>query len=127
LDPSNNAYFLPKQPDRVVHLIAHSHCDAGWLFTPEQYYDTWPVATAGGSGGSVRKILNNILELCEADETFHFVWSETIWLRMWWEENAGNSSQQERWRRAVRSGCIEHCGGGMRLFLFLFCFFLSAS
>lgn len=98
------------QATQEVHLIAHSHCDAGWLFTPEQYYDTWPVATAQGSGGSVRSVLNNILHLCETDPTFHFAWSETIWLSMWWKEN--DEVAHNRWRKAVNSGCVEHVGGG---------------
>jgi hypothetical protein len=53
----------PKAP--VYHLIAHSHCDPGWLETLDQYYRR-----------DVAMILSNVVGELTADKSKRFIWAE---------------------------------------------------
>lgn len=48
-----------------AHIIAHSHCDPGWLDTFEGYYQH-----------NVERILNDVLERLSENPTRRFVWAE---------------------------------------------------
>ena len=50
-----------------IHIIAHSHCDPGWLNTFEGYYLS-----------DVKLILDNVLRELSNNENRKFVWSEKI-------------------------------------------------
>lgn len=95
-----------------VHLVPHSHCDAGWLLSAQQYFDEWPHMPPAhtGSGGSVHKILDAVTKALAADATLRFVWAETIWLSKWWPLQ--DSATRATFQRLVDAGQIEFVGGG---------------
>lgn len=33
----------PSAGVKEVFVVPHSHCDAGWLLTAQQYFEKWPV------------------------------------------------------------------------------------
>lgn len=49
----------------TAHIIAHSHCDPGWLNTFEGYYNS-----------EVRTILDAVLRELQKGDKRKFVWSE---------------------------------------------------
>ena len=58
--------------DLEVFIIAHSHCDPGWLMTYESYYRT-----------RVKSILDSVLvHLRHGDRKFN--WSESSFLQRWY-------------------------------------------
>ena len=58
-----------------VFLVPHSHCDAGWLKTFDQYYHD-----------EVEKILTTVTEALEAKPHRKFSWVEVAFLEKWWAE-----------------------------------------
>lgn len=80
---SNGMYELPTKPFDIddipekldVVLIPHSHNDAGWLRTLEEYYIY-----------TTKKILNNMVSKLRQYPNMTFVWAETVFLSMWWNE-----------------------------------------
>ena len=84
-----------------VHLVPHSHCDAGWLITDEDHFRR-----------EVRVALDSIVASLSllTNPTYRFVWAETIWLQKW-IATSDNSSVQAL-RTLVQSGQIEIIGGG---------------
>src|ERR1700722_453778 len=61
-----SASTFPASVSHVFHIIAHSHCDPGWLNTFEGYY-----------GAEVRTILDAIVRELAKDSRRKFTWSET--------------------------------------------------
>eukprot|EP00002_Diphylleia_rotans_P030542 TRINITY_DN6287_c0_g1_i2.p2 TRINITY_DN6287_c0_g1~~TRINITY_DN6287_c0_g1_i2.p2 ORF type:complete len:527 (+),score=109.26 TRINITY_DN6287_c0_g1_i2:55-1635(+) len=80
-------------------LIPHSHCDAGWKLTFEQYFEQ-----------KVHKILDNVLEVLDQDPTKKFIWSETSFLREWYQRLA--KSDQQRFYNLIRESRLEIVNGG---------------
>eukprot|EP01116_Phalansterium_solitarium_P019430 TRINITY_DN5407_c0_g1_i1.p1 TRINITY_DN5407_c0_g1~~TRINITY_DN5407_c0_g1_i1.p1 ORF type:complete len:801 (-),score=286.01 TRINITY_DN5407_c0_g1_i1:107-2509(-) len=83
-----------------VYLVPHSHCDAGWLITADAYFWT-----------EVQYILNSVVESLTADTTLRFVWAETIWLDMWWNQVA-SPTQKLQFQKLVANKQLEFVGGG---------------
>ena len=96
---ASEAEAVPADASHVFHIIAHSHCDPGWLNTFEGYYMA-----------DVRGILDSVLTALQKDASRRFVWSETSYFARWWEV----SSQQQRaaFRRALAAGQFEFVNGG---------------
>jgi lysosomal alpha-mannosidase len=100
----------PPKPDVInLHMVPHSHTDAGWIEPIDWYYENW-----------VKHIFDNILEEMEesyGQEVFGdvvdditFVWADTNYLHQWYESQ--NSEVQERFQKVVQRGQIEFVGGG---------------
>ena len=94
-----DAAAIPSDAVHVFHIIAHSHCDPGWLNTFEGYYMA-----------DVRAILDSVLGALQRDATRRFVWSETSYFARWWEV----LSQQQRsaFRQLLHAGQFEFVNGG---------------
>ena len=90
---------VPSEAEHVFHIIAHSHCDPGWLNTFEGYYMA-----------DVRGILDSVLAALQRDSTRRFVWSETSYFARWWE--VLNGAQRAAFRRMLASGQFEFINGG---------------
>ena len=80
-------------------LIAHSHCDAGWIKTVDQYYEE-----------QVRYILNATVHATAADPRRRFVWAEVVFFSRWWAEQ--NAETQTLVRQLVANGQWEFVHGG---------------
>jgi len=50
-----------------VFLVAHSHCDVGWLTTVQEYYDT-----------HVQFTLSTLVETLTSNPNYRFIWSEVF-------------------------------------------------
>jgi hypothetical protein len=58
-------FLLSTVPALKIHVIPHSHVKPGWVETPDDYYTNY-----------VSSMIPNILDLLEADDARHFVWSD---------------------------------------------------
>ncbi|XP_052106571.1 alpha-mannosidase 2-like isoform X1 [Mytilus californianus] len=104
---SNGQYELPTKsfdPDDIpeklnVILIPHSHNDAGWLRTLEEYYIY-----------TTKKILNNMVIKLKQYPNMTFVWAESVFLSMWWNELEDDTKVHVR--NLVKRGQLEIVLGG---------------
>ena len=113
--PNNIEDQDPSPPsDPVVgHLIPHSHCDAAYKKTVDEYYET-----------EVRYILDNIVRALKKSNTTstnstankdansrrRFVWAETVFLSMWWKDP--RTTKQQDFRALLENGQLEIANGG---------------
>eukprot|EP00516_Mucochytrium_quahogii_P001594 CAMPEP_0203752564 /NCGR_PEP_ID=MMETSP0098-20131031/6475_1 /ASSEMBLY_ACC=CAM_ASM_000208 /TAXON_ID=96639 /ORGANISM=" , Strain NY0313808BC1" /LENGTH=1279 /DNA_ID=CAMNT_0050642793 /DNA_START=152 /DNA_END=3988 /DNA_ORIENTATION=- len=84
----------------VIHLIPHSHVDAGFRETSDACFE-----------GTVSTILPKVLDQLDNDVHRRFVWAETFYFRKWYDEL--NQRDKERVRRVVKDGQLEFVGGGI--------------
>ncbi|EGG17941.1 hypothetical protein DFA_08942 [Cavenderia fasciculata] len=82
-----------------VHLIMHSHDDAGWLKTFEEYYQD-----------QVKSILSSIVKALSIDPKRRFNWSEIIFLERWWREQGDDMKQT--FKHLVQTKQIAFTNGG---------------
>lgn len=109
-----------------VHLVPHSHDDAGWLKTVDQYYygSRNDIQHAG-----VQYILDNVIVELLKDKkrrfvfekislkfkdnkvffTFRFIQVETAFFHKWWKEQS--SEVQKNVKKLVEDGRLEFAGG----------------
>lgn len=85
-------------PLRVV-VVPHSHNDPGWIKTLDEYYID-----------QTQHILNNMVERLTKYPNMTFVWSETVFLSIWWNNLEDHVRLQVR--RLVRKGQLEIVLGG---------------
>ena len=82
-----------------VHIIPHSHTDAGWIESIDWYYDNW-----------VKNIFKNIFEEMYENKNITFVWADTNYLHQWFETQ--NKETQQKVFEIIRRGQLEFVGGG---------------
>jgi alpha-mannosidase len=56
-----------------VHILPHTHLDAGWKHSFEEYYQL-----------EVKDILNSVVESLSNNPELKFNWSEIGFLHRWW-------------------------------------------
>lgn len=56
-----------------LYLIPHSHTDAGWLYTMEEYYQN-----------KVERILTSLTQSLMDQPDYKFVWSDIAFFHRWW-------------------------------------------
>lgn len=61
--------------DLQVIIMPHSHVDPGWLKTTNEYYTD-----------KTKHILTNMVNKLTEHPDMSFVWAETIYFAMWWNE-----------------------------------------
>ncbi|GAB1598404.1 alpha-mannosidase 2x-like [Argonauta hians] len=83
----------------TVIVVPHSHNDPGWLKTVDEYYSD-----------QTKHILDNMVRKLTAYPNMTFVWSETIFLAMWWNDQEDAVKVQVR--RLIRRGQLEIVLGG---------------
>lgn len=82
-----------------IHAITHTHLDAGWLQTMEEYYDQY-----------VNNIFATLLPELEANPHYRFNWAEVGFLYMWW--NRATPHERDVLTGIVNRGQIQFVGGG---------------
>ncbi|GBG27383.1 Alpha-mannosidase [Hondaea fermentalgiana] len=92
--------FDEAEVNLVIHVVPHSHVDAGWLDTADVAYES-----------SVSVILSKVLEQLENSPDRRFVWAETYFFRRWYA--ALGQGDKMRVRKLVGSGRFEFVSGGM--------------
>ncbi|XP_063545417.1 lysosomal alpha-mannosidase-like [Cydia strobilella] len=90
-----------------VHLIAHSHMDAGWVKTYDQYYygSKPTISTA-----NVQLIFHSVLSELLHDKRRKFTFSEVSYFWRWWKEQ--RPATRTTFRGLVQEGRVEFAGGG---------------
>ena len=97
-----NSTTEEESPEPLVgHIIPHSHCDAAYKKTVDEYYET-----------QVRHVLNSILDALQDDDHRRFLWSETVFLMLWWKDPRTTWKDKHRLHRLIQSGKVELVNGG---------------
>ena len=86
-------------PPLEIHVVPHSHCDAGYKKTFDGYL-----------GAEVSSILSSVTQALDADQKRKFIWSESSFLEGWLRGGAGEG-EAEVFRGLVTAG---QCEGGNR-------------
>lgn len=95
--PANTSEFI------YVHLVPHTHNDAGWLWTADSYF--W-----GNSRGCVRCILDNIIFFLQRNSSRRFVYAEQLYFQEWW--NIQNDDKKAIIKKLIENGQLEFVNGG---------------
>ncbi|KAL9241822.1 hypothetical protein vseg_015886 [Gypsophila vaccaria] len=91
-----------------VHLVPHTHDDAGWLKTVDQYY----VGSNNSiQGACVQNILDSLIPALLADKNRKFIYVEQAFFLRWWREQS--EDMQDTVKDLVESGQLEFINGGM--------------
>lgn len=103
---NTSAKIVPEKLN--VHLVPHTHDDAGWLKTVDQYYV--------GSNNSIQVacvqiILDSLIPALLADKNRKFVYVEQAFFQRWWRQQ--NEAMHDIVRVLVNSGQLELINGGM--------------
>ncbi|KAL3873992.1 hypothetical protein ACJMK2_037065 [Sinanodonta woodiana] len=96
--PLESAYYPDVEPLTVI-VLPHSHVDPGWLRTIDDYYVY-----------QVKNILNNMVKKLNMYRNMTFVWAETVFLSMWWNELDDDVKVQVR--HIIDRGQLEIVLGG---------------
>lgn len=83
----------------TVHVIPHSHCDAGYQKTFDDYFSS-----------EVRSILDTMIEALSGDRSKRFVWEEVSFFKKWWE--GATEQQRSLVKELTARGQLEFIGGG---------------
>ncbi|CAG4967828.1 unnamed protein product [Colias eurytheme] len=90
-----------------VHIIAHSHMDAGWVKTFDEYYygTKTTISTA-----NVQLIYHSVLSELLHDKRRKFTFSETAYFWRWWKEQ--RAATRSTFKSLVVEGRVQFAGGG---------------
>ena len=94
-------------PPLEVHLVPHSHDDAGWLKTVDEYF--WGARQDVQVAG-VQYILDAVVAALEADPDRRFAYAEVAFLERWWRQQ--DATMKTKVRRLVAQGRLAIVGGG---------------
>ena len=75
-----------------VILMPHSHNDPGWVKTLDTYYQ-----------GQTKKILNVIVDNLHGHPKRKFVWAETIFLNMWFNDPNVDEARKQKFRDLLKN------------------------
>jgi len=81
-----------------VFVLPHSHVDAGWLKTFDEYYSQ-----------QTRQIISSVVHALASDARRHFVWADIGFFQRWWDD--ADDAQHAQVRALVRSGQLEFVTG----------------
>jgi len=90
----------------TIHTMPHTHCDTGYKKTFEGYFST-----------EVRPIFFSLVNALTSEDDARprrFIWSETAFLKRWFEgpRDLEDIAAQRSWARLVSDGTIEIVDGG---------------
>ncbi len=101
-----HVYSLPQdKSDQIIHihLIPHSHNDAGWIYTFKEYYDGLDPRFC------TKCELDTILSAMQVEKTRTFSWSEISFFKLWYEGLSDDSKVIVK--ELVREKRLEFVGG----------------
>lgn len=101
LERSNTTTTVLRSEPKVFHLIPHSHCDAAYKKTFDEYYET-----------EVRNVLNSIVQALPQDPSRRFLWAETIFLTRWWKDSRTTAAQRLLLHQLLNNKQLEIVNGG---------------
>lgn len=97
-DPNLKKSLRESEPLTIV-VVPHSHNDPGWLWTLNTYYEV-----------RTKQILSNTVKFLTETPDFRMIWSETIFLQMWWQDASQQDKQQLK--KLLTNGQLEILSGG---------------
>ena len=86
------------KPLKII-VVPHSHNDPGWLWTLNMYYES-----------RTKNILTSTVTFLNSHPDFRMIWSETIFLKMWWDE--ADIRLKTAFKNLVDTGKVEILSGG---------------
>jgi len=89
----------------TVHVVPHTHDDAGWNWTFEEYY-----LGTGGSKASVKKILDNFVDSLYDRKDRTFIYVEMAFFSKWYREQSEIKKTQVK--NLLKEGRFEFINGG---------------
>ena len=97
---SINLQFKDGDIPVTIHIVSHSHQDAGWLRTIEEYFNS-----------DVSAIYTSVFNVLVSDSTKTFTHAEIKFFSMWWYQQT--DSVKAQFRQLVKEGRWEFVNGGM--------------
>lgn len=98
----------PTRPRHInVHLVPHSHDDAGWLKTVDQYYYG---ARQEIQRASVQYTIESVVKELVKDPTKKFIQVETGFMWRWWKNK--DDFMRNMTLSLINSGQLQFAGGG---------------
>lgn len=96
----NNDEKTSYRPEKLrVIVVPHSHNDPGWLKTIDAYFED-----------QTKFILTNMVEKLQIYKNMTFIWAETVFLSMWWDDL--NEASRKAVRKLITGRRLEIVGGG---------------
>ena len=81
--------------------MPHSHNDPGWVKTLDVYYS-----------GQTKIILNTIVDALSQNSKRKFIWAETIFLNMWFDDPQVTQERKNNFKKLLNNKQIEIVTGG---------------
>lgn len=97
--PKYNTSWKPAQDRINIHLVPHTHDDAGWQVSVDEY-----------SLSQVDTILDNVMLQLEEDENRRFTFAETNFFVSWYRRQS--SARQKRMKALILGNRMEFVNGG---------------
>jgi hypothetical protein len=88
-----------------VHIIPHTHDDAGWLYSLEQYY-----TGDNNSGKCVKCILDNMLTSLESNKDRTFTYVEMAFFEKWYTQQSQDT--KSKIKQLVKDGRLDFANAG---------------
>ena len=83
-----------------VFIVPHSHMDAGWLKTIDQYYDL-----------GVKRIFDSVIEQLQRDQKYTFTLGDIYYFQRWYESQ--NEIIKQNVQELIAQRRIEIVHGGL--------------
>lgn len=89
-----------------VHIVPHTHNDAGWVKTIDQYFYGTKMKL---EKASVRRILDSVVKTLLSDPKKRFIYVESVFFFKWW--NLQTDELKSQVKQLVNEGRLEFAGG----------------
>jgi len=93
----------------IVHLIPHTHIDAGWLKNMDEYY-SGTNRLVQKDAGAVRDIFDTVIEELQVNLTRKFAIAEMGYFSMWYYKQ--DEKVKEAVKNLIHTGQLEFINGG---------------
>lgn len=89
----------------TIHVVPHTHDDAGWLWTVDEYYQG-----TGGAPMSVKRILDNFINSLNDRPDRTFIYVEMAFFTIWYKTQTEETKLQVK--KLLKEGRFEFINGG---------------